>query len=320
MNIQIFYSWQSDIEFNNKVIRDALKLSSIEIENKVASAKIDTKDSSSNLIGSTRIPEQILKDIAGSDIFVCDLTIIGKSDIKQRKISNPNVLIELGYAISKLSWERTIVLFNEHFGNFPADLPFDIEKRSALSFKITGIEDSNGKGILKNKLIEWIKKIIEINPSKPGDSISFKSEKRAKDVLNLRAAFSFIHFPGVDYFIHHGHQHILDTHVQQHVSFEFFTDGSEFYIYDSQARDLISRLRTKWNDSFNLFHLYEETLGNRHIFRARNVSQELYEADCVRHLGIKKSIQEFRRIWLDTLSYLRENYPEINFESLFLAT
>jgi hypothetical protein len=182
MRIKIFYSWQSDIPFNNQAIRDSLKLAIIDLEKEENIPSIVVVDSTSNFVGATHIPDSILLEIADSDIFICDLAIIGKSDISSRNIPNLNVSIELGYAVAKLSWNRMVVIFNEELGTVPIDIPFDIAKRSVLLVKIKDKNDTEGKGNLKAKLREWLKRIILENPGRP---------QSPWDVLpNVRAGFA----------------------------------------------------------------------------------------------------------------------------------
>ena len=74
---------------------------------------------------------------------------------------------------------RIILLFNKTEGEFK-DLPFDIEKRSCLDFKISSGSDSNGIGQLREGLIERLTQIIQTNPEKP----TFKTEILNKGKLN----------------------------------------------------------------------------------------------------------------------------------------
>jgi hypothetical protein len=58
---------------------------------------------------------------------VADLTLVGQySDTKWT--SNPNVLLEYGYALKVLDWARIIPVINTHYG-VPAQLPFHLSHR-----------------------------------------------------------------------------------------------------------------------------------------------------------------------------------------------
>lgn len=55
------------------------------------------------------------------------------SACEDKKTPNPNVLLELGYAVSRLGWERVICLFNSNIGKIE-DLPFDLRQKRVTAF------------------------------------------------------------------------------------------------------------------------------------------------------------------------------------------
>lgn len=172
----VFYSWQSDLprETNRRSIENCIDEAIIKIKQEDDTIKINLDEAIRNESGSPHIPSTIFRKISECDIFVCDVTTINNSESCERKTPNPNVLIELGYAISVLGWERIIMVFNKKFGNFETELPFDLEKRRVTSFAINDKNDSNGKGNLTAVLQEAIKAILEKNPPK---SIRIKLKK-----------------------------------------------------------------------------------------------------------------------------------------------
>ena len=106
MNLTIFFSWQSDLpkETNQNAIRECLRNASSLVESQVDEASINLDEATRSTSGSPNIPLTIFSKIHTCDIFVCDITTIN-SDQTGKKTPNPNVLIELGYAISTLGWE-----------------------------------------------------------------------------------------------------------------------------------------------------------------------------------------------------------------------
>ncbi len=63
--------------------------------------------------------------------FVCDVTLIcNKGD---KGIVNPNVMFELGYAISSLSDEQVIMVCNTAYGDLK-QLPFDLGLKRQISY------------------------------------------------------------------------------------------------------------------------------------------------------------------------------------------
>jgi hypothetical protein len=62
---------------------------------------------------------------------------------------NPNVLLELGYAIKALGWERIVLVMNTEFGE-PTVLPFDLRSRRITTYKVA--EDADEKAPARNSL------------------------------------------------------------------------------------------------------------------------------------------------------------------------
>ena len=170
----IFYSWQNDLSakthryFIDKCIQ--LALSSLEKEAKVyMEYDRDTK----GLMGSPDITDSIFNKIDKSVMFVCDVSIINQ-DSNGKKTPNPNVLIELGYAASKLGWDRIICLFDKHSGSVE-ELPFDLrqkritvfdpeapnEKRRIAGVLAVNIKDLFVQGKLFNPLNDYMKGKID---------------------------------------------------------------------------------------------------------------------------------------------------------------
>jgi hypothetical protein len=74
-----------------------------------------------------------LEKIRACAAFVADVTLVGSIEPgdgsgERKRTPNPNVLIELGYAVGTLGWERTILVMNTLYGP-PEDLPFDLRHR-----------------------------------------------------------------------------------------------------------------------------------------------------------------------------------------------
>lgn len=78
-------------------------------------------------------------EIDSADILIADVTIIN-GGYAGRKTPNPNVMIELGYAIKSLGWDRIILLYDKDFGEIE-ELPFDINHRRITSFTLESCEE-----------------------------------------------------------------------------------------------------------------------------------------------------------------------------------
>jgi len=142
--MKIFYSWQDDLErkHNRWFIKDALekvvrqlngKLSIEEPERQVT-LDHDTK----GVPGMPDLANTIFDKISESTVLVADVSFIAERAENNKKLCNPNVLIELGYALSKLGSDRVICVMNTAYGK-PDGLPFDLKhKRHPLQYSSLG--------------------------------------------------------------------------------------------------------------------------------------------------------------------------------------
>lgn len=136
----IFFSWQSDTKDGSRKI----------IENALSNAKAELKENNGIFInidhstlgksGMPSIDQTILRKIDNCDIFLCDLTPVAKYEKKEgngititKQVPNPNVLLELGYAMSAVGVDYIIPV--AHQGRWlPAEMPFDINHHSVYCF------------------------------------------------------------------------------------------------------------------------------------------------------------------------------------------
>jgi hypothetical protein len=129
----IFYSWQADLpsSTNRGFIQTALEEAASTVAadlNVQPVIERDTKD----VPGSPDIANTIFKKIRTSDLFVADITLINPKSAT-RRTPNPNVLLELGYALHALGEERIILLCNRAYGPLEA-LPFDLKMRRVTPY------------------------------------------------------------------------------------------------------------------------------------------------------------------------------------------
>jgi hypothetical protein len=156
--LYIFYSWQSDWPdgTNRSLIETALK-NAITALNKEETLGVelavdrDTQDEQ----GAPHIAETILKKIERATIFVCDVSFINPyvsqdtslsapNGKKPRLTPNPNVMLELGYALRVLGPDRILMVFNEASGKVE-ELPFDIRYRRIIRY--TSSPEETGEGV-----------------------------------------------------------------------------------------------------------------------------------------------------------------------------
>jgi hypothetical protein len=130
----IFYSWQSDIKAaaNRTLIQDALEGAAKELRaDRSISVEPVVERDTKGIPGAPDIGMTILEKIDASAATVADVTIVGRGD--GRPTPNPNVLIELGYALKSLGHRRVILVQNVAFGG-PEGLPFDLRQKRVLTY------------------------------------------------------------------------------------------------------------------------------------------------------------------------------------------
>lgn len=178
MKKRIFYSWQSDLPNNTNrgFINTAIEKAINEINADDSFDLIPFLDRDTmGVPGSPDISTSIFEKIDDSSVFICDVSIINGGVDNGRSTPNPNVLIELGYAISKLSWNKIILVMNEEYGKVES-LPFDLRGRKVLTYSIS--RDSESKTDERKKVSKILKngiKEILIYLDKPS------SEKKEND-------------------------------------------------------------------------------------------------------------------------------------------
>lgn len=190
----VFYSWQSDLPnaTNRGFVQRALERAAEEIasDDEVEVEPVVDRDTQ-GVPGAPDIASTILAKISGADVFVADVSLIGQV-AEGRFVPNPNVLIELGYALRGLGHERVILVFNEEYGDV-RNLPFDLRMRRVLTYRAaSGEEDrSEARAGLVSALNTALRSAFEQTPA--GDeeeggsaAISAIEEQAANRVLVVR--------------------------------------------------------------------------------------------------------------------------------------
>lgn len=127
--MRIFYSWQSTSPASNrsligKALENAAKV--IRNDGTVNVEPVIDRDTE-GVAGSPDITDTIFEKIERSHAIACDVSLVNNGS------PNPNVLIELGYAIKVLKWNRILMVINEAFG--PVEkLPFDLRGKRTIKY------------------------------------------------------------------------------------------------------------------------------------------------------------------------------------------
>ena len=151
----IFLSWQSDRHDCRNFVSSVIEQLPKQLDD-VATIEIDRD--TSNIPGSPDIGDTIFEKINRCDFFVADITLINDRGSQCRRTPNPNVLIELGYAIKAVGWDRIILLQCKDYGDIE-ELPFDINHRRIASFTM-GVNEADDQ---KKQVIRSESKKLVIN-------------------------------------------------------------------------------------------------------------------------------------------------------------
>ena len=163
----VFYSWESDLPGKttrnliegclNKAIRQLGREDDLDVD---PSLDRDTRGVS----GSPVILDAILEKIDSCTAFVADVSIINSKDVQgeggSRPTPNPNVGIELGYAIKNCGWDRILSVCNEFYGSI-AQLPFDIPERRVIAYTLSEDPTPEEVKAAKEKLIGTFKHCLK---------------------------------------------------------------------------------------------------------------------------------------------------------------
>lgn len=160
-NYTVFYSWESDLDnkYNHNFIEECLKSAVKRVNTKIQIGPFIKVDKDTRgITGSPDIITTILQKIDHSVCFVADVSSIGM--IQEKHVPNPNVMFELGYALSSLSFERIILICNIAKCELK-DLPFDLGLKRIMTYKYDIDTFAEAKKQCKQKLIENLEQAIQ---------------------------------------------------------------------------------------------------------------------------------------------------------------
>jgi len=174
MKRTVFWSWQSDLpaaitrEFIKHALTQALKRVNSDLELEQAE-RFELDHDTKGEAGLVEIVKTIFEKIDDCDVFVADITPVAEvlSSETGKKVPNPNVMIELGYALHELGHKRIITVANLAFGGKPEDLPFDLRhRRGAITYSLQSAEDPSYKKE-KESLVNQLTGALRVNLEAP---------------------------------------------------------------------------------------------------------------------------------------------------------
>ncbi len=159
----IFYSWQSDLPnaTNRGFIQDRLEEAIAELKSS-DTLKVDPvlDRDTSGVPGAPDIGLTIFSKIEKAAVFVCDVSIINPG-AEERACPNPNVMIELGFALKTLGSSRILLVMNTVYGG-PQILPFDLRQKRVATYELpSGGNKDAAKKMLKSYLKTALGSVLE---------------------------------------------------------------------------------------------------------------------------------------------------------------
>jgi hypothetical protein len=185
----IFYSWQSQLpnSTNRGFIEKALEVSARAVrEDATIDARPEVDQDTANVPGSPNIADVIRRKIDAAEVVICDVTIVqgldGDGD-RVRPTPNPNVLIELGYAMKSLgTTERLVLVMNTAYGGIEK-LPFDLRQYRPTTYHLpesaTNDEKAAQRKALASKLEATFRHVLRSRSRHTPTSLTVVDRLRA---------------------------------------------------------------------------------------------------------------------------------------------
>ncbi len=184
--MKVFWSWQSDTPGNigRHFVRETLEIVLKEMNEELTieeSERLELEHDRKGVPGSPDLVSTILKKIEESEVFIADVTPVGKG-VNERTLLNPNVAIELGYALAKVGDEGLLMVLNSSFGDRES-LPFDLRhKAGPIMFNLGTKANKEERKRVQLELTQTLKTALrdclrqaENRPSVTHEEIPFRS-------------------------------------------------------------------------------------------------------------------------------------------------
>jgi predicted nucleotide-binding protein len=313
--IRVFYSWRSDkpSKTNRYAIQKAIDAAAKAINADDPKLKVVPDEAMRDVSGADNIAKNIFEKIARADIFVADITPITPKGA-DRSCPNPNVLIELGYAVAELDWQRVILLFNDAFGEMKNELPFDIIQNRVGPYAMAEGEVKTAQPKLDGLVKTAIKAVIDSNPKRPAELSGLTTEEiqHDRDVEMITRFMSNIALGVLDDVIEDLPNRITSRAIWFYEGVNGVSHSSVFELYDPILKSAVERLVASWGRALSYDEHYREASNNHvHVFgnpgdaRLKREQQAAWD-------DIEKAQGEMAQAKQDLLDRLREAYLEVD--------
>lgn len=314
--ITTFFSWQSDLDqaMHTRAIRRAI-IDACGAVSEELSVSFENEEATRRLPGAPNIPAAILSKIDGSDIFIADVTAVAKINDSNKETPNPNVVFELGYAVSVLGWSRIILLFNRHSGSLNS-LPFDYAQNRVSPFSMSSKNDMGGYSTLVKMLTEAIRTIVQTSPRKDYEVRGLDPDgvRRQRDVSLLRDIFCALNVQLIYHYYEVAPALIPDDVVFFWHDFETIMQSPSSHFNDKELERRLRLVYSAWEKALSYSEYYQSNRRDNYVMFKPNIGLE-YEASEVQQ-SISKDVQALYDSVKEAVSYVKEAYLEIDIEEL----
>lgn len=125
---------------------------------------IEVDRDTQGVAGWAPITDTIFNKIDDAAMFAPDLTFIGERLDRRRPTPNPNVLVECGWALKSLGYERTLPIMNVRYGRPEGDaMPFNLRHlRHPLQYELDASASDQIRRDVRNKLVGDIEHALRL--------------------------------------------------------------------------------------------------------------------------------------------------------------
>ncbi|MBS9391447.1 MAG: hypothetical protein HEQ33_22160 [Dolichospermum sp. WA123] len=324
---KIFYSWQSDLkqEINHYFIRDAIKSALKRLNKAEENIILRVETATDGLTGSPNIEQAIFNKIDECAVFVGDITLINATQKDFRKTPNPNVLIELGYAIHGLGWSKIILVHNNHYGKIE-DVPFDIRGHRISQYNFDGNVNNKKQSFinLENTFYIAIKACLSSKEELKlkGNNLNLERRKEVcknRDIRLLERLFNKINTHIIDDFLANAKLDIVNGNIFYFwENFRAIVNSSSFHLYDQELQALIIDFYTFWDTtlSYGGQHCIPIIGRNEYKFTSPHYSSpaSAYEQWDIDYSNFHSAIDCTESAFKKLIKFVQEKYLEIDID------
>lgn len=329
----VFYSWQSDLPecTGRSLIQSALAEASARlIRDHDLGVTVTIDEATKNRSGSPDIAKSIFDKIDVAGAFVCDLTTVMEHTPVEGdviRVCNPNVAIELGYAIRVLGWDRIVLIVNEARGRIE-DTPFDVRHHRALAYRCNTDLDgrnrptpscvsdiANATGLLRERLVEALKLIVVKNEPRPDELAGPRPEtiRRRRDVAEIERLLNQVPLWLFDYYLDRlGYSYVPYPVAVLHEQFVAAMDSHATHFNDPALDRLFRVFYDVWKGSMSHTSNMDLPLGAHELrfVTPGDTFQSDEDEKAARELA--RSEGPLREALKSLLTYIRERYVEVD--------